>query len=224
MEKKEFLSAIFEEPLENARRYLEDARILNEHKSFGHALALAVLGQEEVAKSLSFILIGLLYQAGKKEKAEQWLKELHRDHAKKLQLAQLTTLLRTELEKGKQKIEPALPKLKKKYLVGSRIEEVVVEALDQVLPEPSKKLQENEDRARKESNRLQSIKKSGLYVDLNLDSLKMTSPTEISEKEALREIEKLEKMIADAEKVGCEIFQHPSPVLVKVVRLLSSLI
>ena len=48
------------EAYKNARRFIDEAELLYERKSFGHSYALAVLGFEEWVKSI----IGLLILTG----------------------------------------------------------------------------------------------------------------------------------------------------------------
>jgi AbiV family abortive infection protein len=63
--------------IENAEQYLKDSRYLVKKKSYGHATSLAILGQEECAKSLRYF-IALM----ESEEVPKW-DVFHKNHALK---------------------------------------------------------------------------------------------------------------------------------------------
>ena len=49
---EKFLRKVAKESLKNAEKFVSDAEVLFKRKSYGHAFALAVLGEEELAKAI----------------------------------------------------------------------------------------------------------------------------------------------------------------------------
>ncbi|MHA1713750.1 MAG: AbiV family abortive infection protein [Candidatus Ranarchaeia archaeon] len=81
--------------LENAESFLEDATLLAEKKSFGHAYALVTIGIEELAKAFLF----LLFYFGFAEYSAE-LVQLTYEHKFKLFMQNILSIAET-LFKGK---------------------------------------------------------------------------------------------------------------------------
>ena len=160
--------------MENAGLFLDDAEILFKQKSYGHTFALAVLGEEELAKAIMYsnAAKGIIGIKGK------WRKDL-RKHKWKQTIAfsiamiyELILILEEAADLAKKKSKGDNKRFKQVF------EMKVVEILQE----------EDELNARKRGEvfehlepfeELQRKREKAMYVDANMRELRISSPRKI---------------------------------------------
>ena len=106
--------------MRNARRFLEDSKILGENGSVGHATSLAILGYEEAHKAYILTLLHPVYDGLEGEEYRRTLASQLRDHSwKQIYAKEFRLGLEMLLESGAMSEEdriligiPSLPELK----------------------------------------------------------------------------------------------------------------
>lgn len=168
--------------LQNAEQYAKDAEKLIEIKSYGHALAFCILGEEELVKSLLFLLAS--YDLIPKEDMVILQKEIstsRRAHLIKLLLSWALSVTTVN---------------QLKHFVSRKIE---FENQLRELIKRGKGFPEIQER--------QQMKIKGLYVDVK--DGKVTSPFEITEKSSGEALSKLKKSIEDIKKYAEIVEKQP---------------
>lgn len=205
--------------LENVNQYVKDAIILKDRRSYGHAFALAVIGQEELSKSLVYFLIGLLQEAGKKELSEKLRKELHSlgAHERKIELGLLTPLMGKAIRESTHEVEKELPSLKIRKRAGESAEELTREVLNHYALPKIEQIAEKGEHAKRRSRTGQKLKKKGLYVDVSSDGKVVTGPFEITEKEVGEELDRLKENRRVAGEYIQQVLKYPQQIRSKMV-------
>lgn len=146
--------------LENAERFIEDAKILIQNSSFGHALALSIFGDEEIAKSyVCWFVVNKLMPA-----SSIVAKEIFRDHYAKHEnqiWLHIVALLAEQASSGEIKLEQI-------------IKEGLMVRKDQLEKDLEKLNRLSIDR--------EELRKRGIYVDIRKN--KVLSPRLIQREEA----------------------------------------
>ncbi|MEM3566112.1 MAG: AbiV family abortive infection protein [Candidatus Bathyarchaeia archaeon] len=181
---------VYVESLRNAEQYAKDAEKLIDQKSYGHALAFCILGEEELIKSLLFLTA--LHNIIPKEDMNALLKEISRSkraHLIKLLLSWALSV--TTIDQLKQFIA-------KKSEFEDQIRELIRKGKG--FPEIQKK---------------QQMKLQGLYVDIK--NGKVTSPFEITEELSIKSLSTLKKSIQEVKKYA-EIIEN-QPIARNILKL-----
>ncbi len=98
---KEKIQTAIQSTFENAQRFLEDSKALQERGSFGHATSLAILGYEEAMKSFELTKFHPFYDAFYSEEDRKILEEQLFSHAWKQNSAlKLRVALESILDSG----------------------------------------------------------------------------------------------------------------------------
>jgi len=173
---------VYIKSLQNAEQYAKDAEKLIELKSYGHALALCILGEEELVKSLLFLLAS--YDLIPKEDMILLQKQIsanRRAHLIKLLLSWALSV--TTINQLKQFVS-------RKPEFENQLKELIKRGKG--FPEIQEK---------------QQMKIKGLYVDVK--DGKITSPFEITKKNSSEALSKLRKSIEDIKKYAEIIEKQP---------------
>lgn len=183
VEQRNFLRKVAKESLENAEQFVDDAKVLFRKKSYGHAFALAVLGEEELAKAIMYsnAAEGLIGIKGK------WREDLHKHKWK--QIIAFTIAMMYELILI---LEEAADFAKKKSKGDDRM-------FKQIFEKKAVQILQKEDRlfAHRKGEvfehlelfgELQRKREKAMYVDANLKELKISSPKKIKRSTAKRYI------------------------------------
>lgn len=172
------------ESLRNAEQYAKDAEKLIDQKSYGHALAFCILGEEELIKSLLFLVTS--YNIIPNEDMNTLLKELSyskRAHLIKLLLSWFLSAPVTTIDQLKKFIV-------KKSELTDQIKELIRRGKG--FPEIKEK---------------QQMKLQGLYVDIK--NGKVTSPFEIKEELPIKSLSIFKKSIQEVKKYAEIIENQP---------------
>lgn len=181
---------VYIKSLQNAEQYAKDAENLIELKSYGHALAFCILGEEELVKSLLFLLAS--YDLIPKEDMLLLQKQIstsRRAHLIKLLLSWALSV--TTINELKQFVS-------RKSEFENQLRELIKHGKG--FPEIQQK---------------QQLKIKGLYVDVKDE--KVTSPLEITEKSSGEALSKLKKSIEDIKKYA-EIIEN-QPIARRILKL-----
>jgi len=178
------------ESLKNSEQYIKDAKILAKKRSYGHAFALAVFAEEELAKAVMYHLCteGIFGINGK------WRKDSLRHDKKQIFASWLAFLYELSLmaeeaagfaqRKGKK--EPQ----KIKQLYESKMDELIrreQRAFDREKGDVYKHL--------KPFEKLQKRREEAMYVGINLKDRKVTSPSDFKKSETREYISDVEERI-----------------------------
>jgi len=171
------------ESLKNAEQFLNDAEILFKSKSYGHAFALAVLGEEELVKAIMYSIAvdGIIGIMGK------WRRDL-RQHKWKQAIAfwvaltyELILMLKGAWDFAKMKSEGNNERFmeifEKKALETIQEEEKLAARRIGELFEHIEPFEE-----------LQKKRENAMYVDANLKELRINSPRKFKRTKAKRYI------------------------------------
>jgi len=197
----------------NADRYLEEAISLKESNP-GHALANAILGQEEVGKGFLIFCIEIVKEQDKQQIARGWQK-LIKDHKQKLTFALMVSfalsLIKSEIERAKKE----MPNLIEKARTTRDPLGVIKQYGSKIAPPIFRKTKDEVKKAALMARELQELKKRGMYVDILPDG-RVSTPFEISKADAEKQIEKLKESREAAEKIIEFILKYP-PNIRKIV-------
>jgi AbiV family abortive infection protein len=172
IEQEAFLRKVALESLKNAERYIKDAKILLKNKSFGHAFAMAVLGEEESSKAFMFqhASEGIAGIDGK------WREEVVKYHTVKQRLAFGTALVYEIFLIAMKASDYAKKRAKGD---GNRFKEL----FDRKYAELMQKEQKMASQARGDFyehlipfNQLQRDREKAMYVEANLIERRISSP------------------------------------------------
>ena len=211
---EKFLRKVAKESFKNAEQFVNDAEILFGKKSYGHAFALAALGEEELAKAIMYSIAaeGIIGIKGK------WRKTL-RKHTWK-QIIAFTIALMYELILI---LEEAADFAKKKSRGNvRRFKQILEKKFLEILQEEDKLFAHRKGEIfvhLEPFEELQRKREKAMYVDANLKALKISSPKRIKRSTAKRYIsyvrERLEilkheiggKMSVSDKKMACSIIK-----------------
>ena len=178
-----FLRKVAKESLKNAEQFIDDAEILFKMKSYGHAFALAVLGEEELAKAIMYSIAaeGIIGIKGK------WAKVL-RKHLWKQSIA-ISIVIMYELILM---LEEAADSAKKKSKGNvRRFKQIWKEKFSEILQEEAKLAAQERGEFFEHLEpfaRLQLKREKAMYVDADLKELKISSPRKFKKSNAKRHI------------------------------------
>jgi AbiV family abortive infection protein len=207
--------------LENADQYAKDAITLKENGSYGHALALAMIGQEEASKAFFYFVIGVLKEAKEEELSEKWLKEIRSPgaHEKKLELGILALPMEKVIDIGVYGAKMGLPGLQNRARRGESLEKLTREGLERYAVPGIKLLEELKRPAKRKSGKIQKLKKRGLYVDVSKDRKVVHGPFDIMEKDVTEELDRLNEIRRIADGYIKFVMSFPSNVRIKSMQI-----
>jgi len=207
--------------LENADQYAKDATTLKESGSYGHALALAMIGQEEASKALFYFIIGVLKEAKEEELSEKLLKEISSPgaHEKKLELGILAPPIEKVIDIGVYGVKMALPGLQNRARRGESPEKLTREGLAHYAVPGIKLLEELRRPAKRKSGKIQKLKKRGLYVDVSKDRKVVQGPFDIMEKDVTEELDRLNEIRRIADEYIKFVMRFPSNARIKAMQM-----
>lgn len=195
----------YEECLKNVDQYINDVRALIEKKSYGHALGMAILAKEELAKAVGcFVILSGVIDV-KDEAGKNFLRLLHRMHELKIGVAHLLLSVPEMLSKLKDQVGKVVRKQKeytrkREELIRRSSEDLLVSA---VVPLVS---QTRDDQIpKKRRKEIQNLKLKGFYVDIDKNGAIIT-PNKITEEEATAQLNELERN----RKIVSEVLVWPS--------------
>jgi len=166
-----FLRNVAKESVKNAEQFVNDAEILLKRKSCGHAFALAVLGEEELAKAIMYSLAvdGIIGVSGK------WRRDL-RNHKWKHTIAfsvammyELILMLEEAWNFAEKKSKGNSERFKK--IFEKKAQEIIHEE-ERLATRRRGELFEHIE----PFEELQRKRENAMYVDANLKELKINSP------------------------------------------------
>lgn len=169
--------------MENAGLFLDDTEILFKQKSYGHAFALAVLGEEELAKAIMYSnaaegIIGIKGKWRKDLRKQKWKQTIAFSIA---MIYELILILEEAADLAKKKSEGDNKRFKqifemKVVEILQEEDELIARKRGEVFEhlEPFEELQRKRERA--------------MYVDANMRELRISSPRKIKKSEAKRYI------------------------------------
>jgi AbiV family abortive infection protein len=189
-ENEKFLRKIALLSLKNAEQHVKDAKILLKKRSFGHAFALAVLGEEELAKAVMYHLCaeGIFGIKGK------WRGDsLH--HARKQQFAFGIAFLYELSLIAEEAVEFAQRKGKKD---AEKVKEAFEKKMAQILWDEQKLfISKHGDvyEHLKHFEELQRKREKAMYVEVELKQNEATSPKGFKKSEAKQYIAHVEERV-----------------------------
>jgi len=176
--------------LDNAEQYIKDAEILVKNLSYGHAFALSVLAEEEVAKAWMYYLCveGVLGVHG------DWRKDVLKHRVKQSLAFMLTLIYKVgeliyEIQESVEKMAEANSK-KAKEIVLKKMEnfqEQMVESVTYQRGEFHESL--------KWFKRMQEEKEKALYVDVDIERKRLSSPEMFNKSEVRKYLSQVEKRL-----------------------------
>ena len=211
---EKFLRKVAKESFKNAEQFVNDAEILFGKKSYGHAFALGVLGDEELAKAILYSIAaeGIIGIKGK------WRKTL-RKHARKQIIAFIMALMYELILILKEAADFAKKKSKGN---DRKFKQIFEKRAVEILQEEEKMVTQGRGEVfthLEPFGELQREREKAMYVDANLKALKISSPKRIKRSTAKRYIsyvrERLEilkheiggKMSVSDKKMACSIIK-----------------
>lgn len=166
--------------MDNAEQYHKDAELLIDNRSYGHAFALAVLGEEELAKAMMYRLCseGLLPEHYELYLRKRLDKHLHKQAwAGSLGLVYIITELIQSIRKSiEEQAEEDFGKRKK--IVKQKLKEAADDIREQGISKRGEMYELLERFAT-----LQEDKNKGLYVDFDFEKKELTSPKSLKKDE-----------------------------------------
>jgi AbiV family abortive infection protein len=180
----------YKECLKNADKYLEDSIALKE-SSAGHALALAIIGQEEVGKALLNFLIGVVEELGEAQLAEKWRQQIY-SHETKLTLALMSSFMQSLTTVEMKNVMEEMPNLIAKARSSRDPRGVVRRYLLKLYPSAYQQTSSEAPKAIDSAYALQDLKEKGLYVDAPKGG-SISAPFGISKTEVEEQIRKLKE-------------------------------
>jgi AbiV family abortive infection protein len=175
--------------LRNADQYINDTRALIEKKSYGHALGLAILGKEELAKATGYFLISWgVVDTGSKA-GKKLLKLLHKRHEIKIGFASMLLSVPDAISKLKDLV-PEIVKEQTKHTRDKR--ELIRRTYDGLFDSPTAlSVFKTVDEHVRKGGEIQRLKLEGLYVGID-ENGEVITPNKITEAEAATQLEELE--------------------------------
>ena len=167
--------------MENAQKFIEDAELLFEHKSYGHATSLALVGIEEMAKALA------LSEAYFSNRELEHVKDFFYNHRVKNAVF-LGVIIGMYAPIGTPK-----KNADKKALTATEIQKSAAKVESPLM----KVLQEVDE-----------LRKAGLYVDYKNE--RWCSPVDIKREEAKYHIELGKKFLGDLSSMCKMLIEHAS--------------
>jgi len=178
-----FLRKVAKESFRNAEQFINDAEILFKKKSYGHAFALAVLGEEEMAKGIMYsnAVDGTIGIKGK------WRRDLHRHKWKQAIALSVATMYEVVLI-----LEEAADFAKKKSEGNNEMFKQIFETkVVEILQEEEKLIAEGRGDMFthiKPFEELQRERETAMYVEADLKEQKISSPRKFKKSKAKRYI------------------------------------
>jgi len=176
--------------LDNAEQYIKDAEVLVKNSSYGHAFALSVLAEEETAKAWMYYLCvqGILGVHG------DWRKDI-RKHRFKQKLAFMLTLMYKvgeliyEIQESVEKMAEANSNKAKEIVLKKmkNFQERMVKSVTYQRGEFHESL--------KWFKGMQEEKEKALYVDLNIERKRLSSPKMFNKSEVRKYLSQVEKRL-----------------------------
>ena len=178
-----FLRKVVKEILKNAEQFVNDAEILFKRKSYGHAFALAVLGEEELVKAIMYSLAvdGIIGIKGK------WRRGLRKHKWKQIIASSVAMMYELILM-----LEEAWDFAEKKSKGNTqRFKEIFEKKAVEIIQEEKKLAARRRGELFEHIEpfeELQRKREKAMYVDANLKELKINSPRKFKKAKAKRYI------------------------------------
>jgi AbiV family abortive infection protein len=189
-EKEKLLRKVSRLCLDNAERYAQDAKILLKKRSWAHAFALAVFAEEETAKAVMYHLCaeGIYGDKGK------WRRETTKHKSKQSFAAWMAFIYEQSLL-----LEEAFEFARMKARNDpARARQIFETKRDEVLKRESMRVaQERGDLYRhlKYFEKLQEKREKAMYVEANIEEMKVGSPKEFKKSEAKEYVSHVEERL-----------------------------
>lgn len=174
----------------------------------GHALALAIIGQEEVGKALLSFCIGVLEELGEAQLAQKWRRQIY-EHETKLTLAIMTSFAQSLATVEMKRAMEEMPNLIAKARSSKDPIGVASRYLSKIYPSVNQQTSSEVPKTLDSAYTLQDLKERGLYVDVSEDG-NISTPFGISNAEAEEQIRKLKEGRGIAEKLITLILKYPA--------------
>jgi AbiV family abortive infection protein len=202
LEMKDIYRTVYTESLKNAEQYAKDAEVLIKLKSYGHALAFCILGEEEIVKSMTFFLASHNIIS----KKDAIILQVMQGHIPQSSAPRARTV--------------HLIKLLLSWAISRASSVTTVNQLKQFATrriEFETQLREliTEGKGFPEAEEKQRLKLKGLYVDIK--GGKVISPLGIKEQDSMQALSNLRKLIQDFKKYA-EIIEN-QPIVRRILRL-----
>lgn len=167
---------------DNARQFIQDAELLINHQSYGHAYALLILGFEEWAKAMS----GFIIHSGGVDAPDNESRSIWRDHLVKQHFGYIFVFgILVEIIARESSLKADYDKLGLELKSGKIDEKTFEERLRNLFqkdPSPAAKdivkLQKLFDKLNKKPNLIDVQKQAGIYVEYHLKDFSTSSPHE----------------------------------------------
>jgi AbiV family abortive infection protein len=174
----------YEECLKNVDQYIHDVRTLIDRKSYGHALGLAVLGNEELAKATGYFMISSGIVDANDEAGKKFLRLLHKKHELKIGFAYELLFVPEMISKFK----GLVPGIVKEHAKQTRNKEELMKlTYEELFDNPEFKMMGGE----RKGEEIQRLKLEGLYVGIDKNGGVIT-PNKITKEEAISQLKELE--------------------------------
>lgn len=176
--------------LENAEQYIKDAELLIKNESYGHAFALTVLAEEEAAKVWIYYLCvqGILGVHG------DWTKDILKHRIKQSFAFMLTLMYKVgdliyEIQESVEKMAEANSKKAKEIVLKKmrNFQERMVKSVTYQRGEFYESL--------KWFKGMQREKEKALYVDVNIERKRLSSPKTFNKSEVRKYLSQVEKRL-----------------------------
>lgn len=179
----------YEGCLKNVDQYIKDVRTLIDKKSYGHALGMAILAKEELAKAVGYFFISLGVIDASDNAGKKFLKILHSAHKIKIGVAHLLLFVPEMISKIKDRVGEVV---KKQVKYTRKREELIRRVSEDLLyssiaPPVFKMV----DERKRKWEEIQKLKLEGFYV--GIDNAAVITPDKITEEETTAQLDELER-------------------------------
>jgi AbiV family abortive infection protein len=176
----------YKDCFKNADKYLEESIVLKKSDP-SHALALAIMGQEEVGKAMLVFCIGILEELGEAPLAKEWWQQIYK-HEPKLALALMSSFAQSLTTVEMRRVMEKMPNLIAKAKSSRDPIRVVSQYISKIYPSINQQISSEAEKKLDSANELQELKERGFYVDTVPDGSSVSTPFEISNADAEEQI------------------------------------